>query len=110
MSRKHFKRLFSVYDFGADYNVAAVDDILDIHTYLMKKNDIKSLDLFEKGFVAAMLFFCYNVLKCVLAMFYFFVAMCWSKIITINSNESLSHSYSVKINKCSDSCNSINDP
>ena len=46
MSRKHFKRLFNVYDFGADYNVATVDDILDIHTYLMKKNDIKSLDLF----------------------------------------------------------------
>ena len=29
-----------VYDFSADYNAIAVDDILDIHNYLMKKNDI----------------------------------------------------------------------
>ena len=26
-----------VYDFSVDYNDAAVDDILDIHKYLMKK-------------------------------------------------------------------------
>ena len=29
-----------VYDFSVDYNGIAVDDILDIHNYLMKKNDI----------------------------------------------------------------------
>ena len=29
-----------VYDFSADYNAIAVDDIKDIHKYLMKKNDI----------------------------------------------------------------------
>ena len=29
-----------VYDFSADYDAIAVDDILDIHKYLMKKNDI----------------------------------------------------------------------
>ena len=29
-----------VYDFRADYDAIAVDDILDIHKYLMKKNDI----------------------------------------------------------------------
>ena len=29
-----------VYDFGVDYDVIAVDDILDIHNYLMKKNGI----------------------------------------------------------------------
>ena len=27
-----------VYDFSVDYDVVAVDDILDIHKYLMKKN------------------------------------------------------------------------
>ena len=27
-----------VYDFTADYDAIAVDDILDIHNYLMKKN------------------------------------------------------------------------
>ena len=29
-----------VYDFSADYDAVAVDDILEIHKYLMKKNDI----------------------------------------------------------------------
>ena len=30
----------SVFDFSVDYRVTAVDDILDIHKYFMKKNDI----------------------------------------------------------------------
>ena len=29
-----------VYDFNVDYDAIAVDDILDIHKYLMKKNGI----------------------------------------------------------------------
>ena len=29
-----------VYDFSVDYDAIAVDDILGIHSYLMKKNDI----------------------------------------------------------------------
>ena len=29
-----------VYDFIVDYAAIAVDNILDIHNYLMKKNDI----------------------------------------------------------------------
>ena len=29
-----------VYDFSADYNIVTLDDIKDIHKYLMKKNDI----------------------------------------------------------------------
>ena len=29
-----------VYDFSVDYNATAVDDILDIHKYLMKKYSI----------------------------------------------------------------------
>ena len=36
----------NVYDFSADYDSIDVDDILDIHRYLMKKHDIKQcLDL-----------------------------------------------------------------
>ena len=45
MSRKYFKRLNLkktglngyVYNFSVDYDAIAVDDILDIHNYLMKK-------------------------------------------------------------------------
>ena len=29
-----------VYDFSVDYDGIAVDDILDIHKYLMKKNNM----------------------------------------------------------------------
>ena len=29
-----------VYDFRVDYDASAVDDILDIHKYLIKKNDL----------------------------------------------------------------------
>ena len=29
-----------VYGFSVDYNDTAVDDILDIHKYLMKKNEL----------------------------------------------------------------------
>ena len=29
-----------VYDSSVDYDVIAVDDMLDIHEYLIKKNDI----------------------------------------------------------------------
>ena len=29
-----------VYDFSVDYDAIAVDDILDIHKYLMKKNSM----------------------------------------------------------------------
>ena len=31
-----------VYDFSVNYDAIALDDILDIHKYLMKKNDIVS--------------------------------------------------------------------
>ena len=30
-----------IYDFSADYDAIVVDDILDIHKYLMKKNGIE---------------------------------------------------------------------
>ena len=37
------------YDFSIDYDAIAVDDILDIPKYLMKKNNIKQcLHLFKK--------------------------------------------------------------
>ena len=42
-----------VYDFKVDYDAIAVDDILDIHKYLMKKNNmiLKRLGLLKKRFL-----------------------------------------------------------
>ena len=34
----------------------------------------------------------------------------WSEIIDINSNEPTFYPYSIGVNKCSSSCNNINDP
>ena len=38
MKKTGLNRYF--YDFSVDYEAIAVDDILDIHNYLMEKNDI----------------------------------------------------------------------
>ena len=38
MKKAGFNRY--VYDFSVDYGVADVDDIVDIHKYLMKQNNI----------------------------------------------------------------------
>ena len=52
MFRKHFKRVVSphyekktglngyVYDFSVDYDAFEVEDILDVHKYLMKINNV----------------------------------------------------------------------
>ena len=53
-----------VYDFSVDYDAMAVGDILDIHTYLMKKIvHHKMFGFFKKMFVVPMSFFSYNSLK-----------------------------------------------
>ena len=36
----NMKRTGYVYDFSADYDTIAVDDILDIHKFLMKENNM----------------------------------------------------------------------
>ena len=48
------------YDFSVDYNVTDVDDIKDIHKYLMKKNNnysIKCLDLLKSAFLLGHCFY-----------------------------------------------------
>ena len=43
-----------VYDFSVDYDATDVDNIVDIHNYLMKKNNIVQINMF--GFVKKMFF------------------------------------------------------
>ena len=62
----------------------------------------------KKVFVVAMSFFNYNSLKCVSMNNQ--ECKVRLKIINIYSNETLFYPYSVKISKCSGSCNNINDP
>ena len=95
-----------VFDFSADYDAIEVNDTLDIHKYLMKKNNM--IRFIIKVFVVAMSFFSCNALKCVSMNNQ--ECKVRPEIININSNEPSFYPYSVKISKCSGSCNNINDP
>ena len=53
-----------VYDFSVDYDAIAVDDILDIHKYLMEKMaQYKMFRFIKKVFLTAMTFLSFNVLS-----------------------------------------------
>ena len=53
-----------VYDFSVDYDSIELDDILDIHKYLMKKKKYKMMLRFiKKCFFTSITFFSYNVLN-----------------------------------------------
>ena len=62
----------------------------------------------KKVFVAAMIFFSCNAVK--FASMNNQVCRTRPEVININSNDPLFYPYSIKINKCSGSCNNINDP
>ena len=98
-----------VYDFGADYDTVAVNEILDFHKYLMKKHDIKwCLDFLKTVFYSNGIFSCNALnaipLKCVSVNNQKCIIR--TKIININDNEP----FSIKVNKSSGSCNKTNDP
>ena len=62
----------------------------------------------KKCFCTAMTFFSCNALKCVSMNNQ--ECKIRSEIIDINSNEPLFYPYSIEVNKCSSSCNNMNDP
>ena len=43
-----------IYDFSVDYDTIAVDDILDIHKYLMEKSDMKMFGFIKKVFLTGL--------------------------------------------------------
>ena len=80
-----------VYDFSVDYDAITVDDILDIHKYLMEKNDPLSVNSLESVSMSNQ--------ECTAR----------PKIINVNNNEPVFYTYNIKVNKCSGSCNNINN-
>ena len=69
----------------------------------------------EKCFFTAITFFSYNVLnvnflECVSMNSKVQKFKIRTEIINLNTNEPMFYPYSIKINKCKDSCNTINDP
>ena len=103
-----------VYDFSADYNAVTIDDIKDIHNYLMKKNDIVSMKVFS--FVKKVFVLGLNVLSSSITGALNCVSMnnqkckVRPKIVDINSNSPMFYPFNIKVNKCSGNCNNINNP
>ena len=103
-----------VYDLSVYHDAIAADDILYIRKYLMKKMGwYKTVEFVKQMFASAMMFFCCNILnvnslKCVSLNNQEIKVR--QEIVNINSTEPMFYSYSIKINKCSGSCNNINDP
>ena len=103
-----------VYDFSVNYDAIAVTDILGIHKYLMKKmGQYKMFEFVKQTFTSKMMVFGCNLsnvnsLK--------FISMSnqeckiRAEVINVNSDEPSFYLYSVKINKCSGSCNNIKNP
>ena len=93
-----------VYGFSADYDAIAVDDILSIHKYLVKRIIWykQCVDLSKRYNFSC------NKLKCVSMNYQRFKAR--PKMTNINSNGPSFYPDGVKISKCSGSCNNINDP
>ena len=104
-----------IYDFNVDSGASDVDDILEIRNYLMEKMTQynKMFGFAKQIFISAMMFFAYNLpslnsLKS--------ISMnnqeCKVKpqIVNVNSDEPVFFPFSIKISKCSGSCNNINNP
>ena len=103
-----------IYDFSVDYNALSNDKILDIHAYLMKKNGtLKMFGFIRKCFVTAMTFFNFSLSnKNSLEWVSMNNQECKirTEIINANTNQPIFYPYSIKINRCKDSCHTINDP
>ena len=103
-----------VYDFSDDYNAVTLDDIKDIHKYLMKKNNIVLMRIFsfvKKLFVLGLTVLSSSItgaLNCISINNQ--ECKVRPKTVDVSSNNSIFYPFSVKINRCSGNCNSINDP
>ena len=86
-----------VYDFSVDYDAIEIVDILDIQwNVLNEKEWYKMFRFIKKMFITAITFVGCGALKPV--------------VMNINSNEPLFYPYSIAVNKCSGSCDDINNP
>ena len=103
-----------VYDFGVDYDASDVDDISNIHKYLMEKMTQRNTMF---GFVKKA-FFTGLALLSILTSVYSLSCISINnqesevrlQIVNVNKNKSAFFTFSIKPSKCSGSYNNINDP
>ena len=98
----------------------AVDVIVDIHKYLMKKNNTieKCLGSLKKCFFTGLtilssvnllnILLSATLLKCISINNQ--ECKVRSEIVNVNSNKPVFFPFSIKTSKCSGTCNNINDP
>ena len=101
-----------IYDFSADYDAIAVDDII-MEIFNGKEQQKIILGFIEKCFSHSSNFFScsilnVNYLECVSLNNQ--ECKIKSEIINVNTNEHMLYPYKITINKCNDSFNSINNP
>ena len=102
-----------VYGFSVYYNVIAVDDILDIHNYLMKKNDsvIKMFRFVKKCFFTGLSLL--STLRSVNSLICISMNNKECKVrpqtVNFNRDEAVFYPFSIKKSKRSGSCNNINN-
>ena len=104
-----------VNDFSVDYDAIAVDDIKDIHKYLMKKNNIVQMKIFR--FVKKVFFVGLTILSdftnaSSLSCISMSNQICKARpqIVNVNGNEPGFFPFSIKTSKCGGSCNNSNYP
>ena len=104
MKRKGFNGY--VNDFSVDYDAIVVDDILDIHKDLMKKNNM--IQKCKSSTYFSMLFGCslpnVSLLKCI-SMTNQQQYKAGPKTVNVNSDEPVFYPVNIKTSKSSGSCN-----
>ena len=118
MKRKGFNGY--VYDFSLNYDATNVNDIKDIHKYLMKKKNIMYMKIFKfakKVFSIGLTILSHFTNASSLNRF---SLSCISmnnqecetrpQVININGDEPVFFSFSIERSKCSGSCNNIDYP
>ena len=104
-----------IYNFSVDYDAIAVDNILEIHNYLIKiMIYYKMFGLIKKAFFFAG-FTILSSIKLLSAAPLKYISMAnreckvRPQIVNVNSNDPVFYPFSIKASKCSGSCNNIND-
>ena len=103
-----------VYDFSVDYDAPDVDDIADIHNYLMKENmeQMKIFRFVKKVFFTGLPILS-NFTNAIPLSCISMKNQEYKKILQVanfNSNNPIFYPFSIKTSKYSGNCNKINNP
>ena len=88
----------NVFDFSVDYDATEVDDIVDIHKYLMKNTNIELT--ISSSFASV------NSLSCISMSNQ--ECKTTPQVVNVNGDEPVCFPFCIKSSKCSGSCNNIN--